>query len=186
MTTATDTETTTTPTAPTAPATPLPSMVAAASTPRVRRKEWWIVGAAGMVLVGSLVHRMLGSGTTEATDATVEPSVTVASTTEVDPTPTSSRVAVPAPIASEAPVQDRREVPALAAADALFRERRFDEARKAYAAFLLVPTVPAAEATDHLAWARARHALCLGRIAAASLGDVRLPEPAFRFEGAAR
>lgn len=183
MTTATDTETTTTPTAPTAPATPAASATSAASTPRVRRKEWWIVGAAGMVLVGSLVHRMLGSGTT---DATVEPSVTVESTTEADPTPTPTRVAVPAPIASEAPVQDRREVPALAAADALFRERRFEEARKAYAAFLLVPTVPAAEATDHLAWARARHALCLGRIAAASLGDVRLPEPAFRFEGAAR
>jgi hypothetical protein len=180
MTTATDTETTTTPTA---PATPAASATAAASTPRVRRKEWWIVGAAGMVLVGSLVHRMFGSGTT---DATVEPAVTVESTTEAEPTPTPTRSEREPRRASEAPVQDRREVPALAAADALFRERRFDEARKAYAAFLLVPTVPSAEATDHLAWARARHALCLGRIAAASLGDVRLPEPAFRFEGGAR
>ncbi len=78
------------------------------------------------------------------------------------------------------------EIPALAAADALFRARRFNDARKSYAAFLLIPNTGAIDPTDHLAWARARHALCLGQVAVDSLGAITLSEPRLRFEEVSR
>lgn len=178
MTTATDTASPPTPSAPPAPSATASPVAASA---RVRRKEWWIVGTAGMVLVGSLAYRIWASDVSAPESEPTEPEAT----TEVVPTINPPTAAV-IPATPDVPTQDRREVPALAAADVLFRERRFDDARRAYAAFLLAPVVPSGDPAEHLAWARARHALCLGRQAAATLGDLRLPEPAFRFDGAAR